>query len=1119
MMGRWVSGLVMVALPFILFFSISVNAAENDAAAEKRLGIINKNIETAIEKKEYGEAIAQSIEGIAFAENQLGPEHLAVGFFFQRAAILYVLVGQQNNALSMALRELQIFEKNVTVPQFTVAATLVRIGDILIKLTKVSDALVYFNRALVIIDKGTEKNENALAFVLSRLGEIYYDQNKYNESVTAYVRCLLSVEKTYGRKHSEVAKILNYLGLAYYHSGDYQGAYASFIRAIEINTLIFGDMSVETLQARSNLGVTLRTLGKLEESILVLRKVIALSEDALGLNHVDTAFAMNLLAQSYIYLNNDSTAIEINTKAVAIYEKQEQISQRRLAIALGDMVISYNKMGMFEEAVQAGLRSLQLNERVLDAFDEGIAISLSGLGQSYLLSGNYEKALPMLARAHEITSTKYGDNNINSALSFNNYGYVVGLMGNYEAALKILHTSYAVQEKIIGNTHKDTALTLNNIGFFNNKLQRYEQAAIFLELSVGGQNKINNVNDLNLLKNLGNLAWSYHGLGRHREAFNLENKVLSGFEKAYGESHPDSVIARHRLAATGFLFGNKDVALPALWEAFFRAEAFLGPSNPETLDIALSLGRFLKILRQDEQSSLFYKIYINGFQNLREQVSLAAKNDLASFTASSSNAYTEAASLLIDLGLVIEAQQVLDMLKEEEQFDFIRRTATADPRKTKLGYTSSEQLWLGRYRQIADQLGRLVAEQRELEKQAKLGLTPAQKSRQQALEGDLKVAQAAFEAFLSQMREGFVKAGPARKIEVEEVSAQSMREIQGLLKGLGDDVALLQYYITDKRVGMLLTTPSIQLARSSEIDAKDLNRKIDELRRLLQDPKSNPQPAAQALYEILVAPVAKDLDDLGAKNIMLSLDGALRYLPFGALHDGKQYLAQRWNLPIYTSVTKNRLRDAVAPQWQAAGLGVTREWPEFKPLAGVRAEMGAIVKTATGGLMPGEVYLDDAFTALRLRDVSQRQFPVLHVASHFRFSPGTEVNSFLLLGDGARLTLGDIRTQNYRFDNVDLLTLSACDTGLGGGRDEQGKEIEGFGVIAQQQGAKAVLATLWPVADQSTAALMADMYRRRQGLSLSKIEALRQAQLALQTQPKYAHPYYWAPFILMGNWK
>jgi CHAT domain-containing protein len=143
---------------------------------------------------------------------------------------------------------------------------------------------------------------------------------------------------------------------------------------------------------------------------------------------------------------------------------------------------------------------------------------------------------------------------------------------------------------------------------------------------------------------------------------------------------------------------------------------------------------------------------------------------------------------------------------------------------------------------------------------------------------------------------------------------------------------------------------------------------------------------------------------------------------------------------------------------------------------------------------------------------------VLRLASHFRFSPGTEANSFLLLGDGQQLTLGELRAQNDRFDQVDLLTPSACDTALGGGRAEHGREIEGFGVIAQQQGAKAVLATLWPVADQSTASLMADTHRRRQERQLSKIEALRQAQIALQAQPRDSHPFCWAPFIPMGNW-
>lgn len=462
---------------------------------------------------------------------------------------------------------------------------------------------------------------------------------------------------------------------------------------------------------------------------------------------------------------------------------------------------------------------------------------------------------------------------------------------------------------------------------------------------------------------------------------------------------------------------------------------------------------------------------------------------------------------------------VLDMLKEDEQFDFIRRAATADPRRTKIGYNGTEQAWMTRYRQIADRLAALGAEERALEKQAKLGLTLEQKQRQQALAADLQTARMAFESFLAEMQTSFASKGPVRAAEIVETSVEALRELQGLLRGLGDNVALVQYYITEDRVGMLLTTPGIQLARASKVDAKELNRQIAAFRQLLRDPKSNPLPAAQALYQLLVAPIANDLEQAGAKTVMLSLDGALRYLPFGALHDGQRYLTQRWSLPMYTSVTKNRLREAVTPQWQAAGLGVTKALGDFSALPAVRAEMGSIVKTATGGVLPGEVHLDEAFTALRLRDVSQRRFPVLHIASHFRFSPGTEANSFLLLGDGQQLTLGDIRTQDYRFDNVDLLTLSACDTGLGGGRDERGREIEGFGVIAQQQGAKAVLATLWPVADQSTAMLMADMYGRRQGMNLTKIEALRQAQLALQSQPKYAHPYYWAPFILMGNWK
>ena len=376
-----------------------------------------------------------------------------------------------------------------------------------------------------------------------------------------------------------------------------------------------------------------------------------------------------------------------------------------------------------------------------------------------------------------------------------------------------------------------------------------------------------------------------------------------------------------------------------------------------------------------------------------------------------------------------------------------------------------------------------------------------------------------FDFFLQKLRGFAAPLHVPSKSLVEETKADSARYQNSLIRGLGEDVALLRFYITEDKVGMLFSAGGAQIARESKISARDLGKKVMDLRSRLRDPKSNTAPLAQELYEVLLKPVEGDLQQAKIKTLMVSPDGVLRYLPFSALHDGQRYALERWNLPVFTSVVRDRLLDSVTPHWKAAGFGVTRRWEDFPPLPAVQNEINAIIRGSdTQGVIPGEAYIDDSFTASRLKEVSQRNVPLLHIASHFRFSPGTEINSFLLLGDGSRLTLGDIRTGGYRFNNVDMLTLSACDTALGGGRDAQGREIEGFGVIAQQQGAKAVLATLWQVADESTAALMGDIYRRRE-TGLTKIEALRQSQLALQKQPKYSHPYYWAPFVLMGNWK
>ena len=807
------------------------------------------------------------------------------------------------------------------------------------------------------------------------------------------------------------------------------------------------------------------------------RRALEVMEKVLGPEHPNTATALNNLADTHVSLAQHDLALPLQRRTLAIRESAFGPEHPDTAAALNNLAMTYSALAQQDLALPLKRRALEVMEKVLGPEHPDTATALNNLANTHVSLAQHDLALPLQMRSLAIREKVLGPEHPDTATALNNLALTYRRPAQHDLALPLQMRSLAIREKVLGKEHPDTATAL------------------------------------------GNLASTHSHLAQYDLALPLYLRALAIREKVLGLEHPDTATALNNLAMTYSALTQQDLALPLQRRALTILEKVRGPEHPDTAVAISNLAKLLFATQQPDLATTFLKSAVNAYQATRERVARIGPSELQAYTGSVAGTYQKLASALIDQGRLAEAQVVLDMLKEDEQFDFIRRSKTADPRRTRIGYTATEERWMGRYREIADRLSALGKEEQALQKQAKLGLTEEQKKRRAALAADLKVAQTAFESYLDQMRQEFAAKGPGRGVEFAETSVKALAELQGLIKSLGNDVVLLQVYLTDDQVNFLLTTPGVQLARNVKIKTQDLNRKVAELGRLLRDPKADNLPAAQALYKLLLAPVEQDLQQAGAKTVMLSLDGALRYLPFAALHDGQRYALERWNLPVYTSVVRERLRDTVNPNWRVAGLGVTRKHGDFAPLPAVRAEMSSIVRTGASGVLPGEVHLDEAFTALRLKDVSNRRFPVVHVASHFRFSPGTEVNSFLLLGDGSQLTLGDIRTQNYRFDDVDLLTLSACETGLGGGRDQQGREIEGFGVIAQQQGAKAVLATLWPVADQSTASLMGDMYRRRSDGGVSKIEALRQAQVALASQPRTAHPFYWAPFILMGNWK
>lgn len=988
-------------------------------------------------------------------------------------------------------------------------------------------ALELRQRALAIREAALGPRHPDVALSLVQLGTSHVALAQFDQAVLHLQRAVGISEESLGPDHPTTALALGQLGMAHLHVGRHALALSLSQRALAINEQALGPDHPGTALAVEGVTRALGQLGQYAESVVAGQRALAIRERAQGADHPDLTTTLAHLSHAHSRLGQHDQALALRLRALAIQERAIGPDLPNTAHSLGNLAQTHVALGQRDQALPLQLRAVAIFERTLGPLHRDTAGALMNLAATYGALAQHDTALPLQQRALRIYEQRLGPDHATTAQSLNNLAYTYARLGQHDKAVPLRRRVLAVNAQALGADHAFTAIALSNLAQSLAALQQLDEALSLQRRALASREKALGPMHPATASSLHSLAQMHLALGQPDLALPLQLRALAIRERALGPVHPETAISLASLGMLHLALDQPDQALPLLQRSFAIHEQVFGTQHPSTA-LTLSQLALLHLALGDRPFAIaLLKQSVNALQTMRERVAGIGQAELRSYTDTVAFTYQRLAEALTDEGRLPEAQLVLDMLKEDEQFDFIRRSPGDNPGRTRIGYNTVEQGWSERYRQIAGQLAALGAEAQALAKAAgaKPGLNAAQQQRQQAVAADLAVAQAAFGSFLGGMREDFARRGAARQVELAESSVQALGELRALLQGLGDGAVLLQIYLTDDRVNLLLTSPGVQLARSSTVSAQALNRQIAQFRRQLRDPASDPLPLAQALYQLLVAPVSQDLAQAGAKTVMLSLDGALRYLPFGALHDGQRYLVQRWALPVYTSVTRARLRDAVAPQWQAAGLGLTRQHGEFAPLPGVRAEMAGIIRGAVQpgqpggeGALPGEVHLDEAFTAQRLKDVSQRRFPVLHVASHFRFSPGTEANSFLLLGDGQQLSLGELRAQNYRFDQVDLLTLSACDTALGGGRDERGREIEGFGVIAQQQGAKAVLATLWPVADQSTASLMADTYRRRQERQLSKIEALRQAQIALQAQGRYSHPFYWAPFILMGNW-
>lgn len=855
--------------------------------------------------------------------------------------------------------------------------------------------------------------------------------------------------------------------------------------------------------------------GRYAEAELLYQRSLQIIESAKGTDHHSIAKILYGQAQLCQIQGHYNDAESLYLRAITIIE-QAHVADYDLVAYICDLSSLYIITANYSGAKTLLSRTLEMAEKFSGVIHHTLlGIIFSNLATIYSITGHYAKSEKYSQQAMQITEKIYGEYHSNMANKLNNLAVLYNEFGRYDESEALLKRSIGVFEKTFGSNYPEFATSLNNLAMIYSITGRYAEAEKYSQQAMQITEKIHGEYHPDMAKTLNNIAALYIKFGRHAESEALLNRAICIHEKAFGPQHPDAAIYLSNLSFISLERGCYEEAEKYIMCALFIEESSFGSDHPSIAASLNSLARIYAETNRNAVSILLRKRAVNILQKVRQDVSRLGKETLSSYDSTISNAYQKLSELLIEAGQYGEAEYVMGMLKEKEHFELLRRDIASENTARSVSYSATEAPLIASMLEFSKSLS-FIGKQLESLKKNK-NRSSQEELELSAIKAQLVTVNQNYASFLDSLNDSL---GPVTAKTVDQESNMMID-----IADLGSDTAAIVTLSGAEKLHTIFVTSHGRIAFSSPIGAKELGTKIISFRELLKNPDTNEYlPLAQELYQHIIKPLEEELKSGGFTTILWMLDGALRLLPLASLHDGTQFLAERLQNVCIT--TKSKIGLQHHQQWNGLGMGVTRGYEGHASLPSVKDELDGIIceagKGNINGILPGEILLDDEFTRQAMESHLEEGFKAVHFASHFELNPFNETLSYLLLGDGSKIRMDELRCLPTLFKGVDLVAFSACSTGLGTA-STSGREVDGIGYLGEMQGAKTVMATLWPVEDKSTSLLMREFYKLREE-GMTKGEALRQAQLSLlrgkftsEDGHDFTHPYFWAPFILIGN--
>jgi CHAT domain-containing protein/Flp pilus assembly protein TadD len=868
---------------------------------------------------------------------------------------------------------------------------------------------------------------------------------------------------------------LNFLGDVYLTTGQYKKAMPYFEQALiiakEIAKSADGDL-IDVAYTWQYIADVHDKQRQYEQALSIYQQALDIFRDRLKAkqgdrNSLQTSESLILSRMASIYFKSSKYDL-----ARSLYQQMLPIATERAdhigkVQILNNLGVIYANQTDYPQALASYEQALAL-VKTLCCYRGDEAAIINNLSALYFSLGQNRRALEL---ADQATKIYFNLNTQNFAgLQKTEVELLHDVLGEDNSNPTLNSRGLSVRATVGENANNNVivragqANNLNNLAQLYSNSGKYQEAIAFFQKAKVIYQEIGN--ELGIGITLDNIGSTYTRLGQREPAIAFHLQSLAQYEQI-GDRTGTGVVLNN-LGRTYANLGKQSEAIAAYQKALTIARE-VRDLTTESVVLA-NIGDFFAQKKELEIAIAFLKQSVNIRESIRQSLRMLPREDRAAYKQSVAYTYRYLAKLLLEQSRIYEAIQILDLLKVQELQDYLRDVKGNQVTALGVSLSTPEKSLINT-------------------------------NIQSLLNGSSLIPQ--------------IKAAADQSLNLA-----TSRSLLANVQKFGDRAALFYPLLFEDRLFLLLLpAKSKPILRSITIQASEFTRLIQDFRADLQDSQSSDIKESSAkLYEYLIKPIEADLQAANIELLLYAPDGQMRYIPLAAIYDGRQWLVERYSFNYLTasgfivqSPNKTPLKAIAAAFTQGEiKFAIGNEKFSFTGLPFAGKEIDQIANT-----FPNTTKLVDTFFNREAIASQFSNYNLIHLATHAAFVRGTPEDSFVLMGNGDRLNLRELR--EWKLPNTQLIVFSACQTALGGVVGS-GEEILGFGYQIQRTGAKAAIASLWTVSDQGTELLMNNFYTQLQkGNNI--INSLRQSQIALLKSPQteFRHPYFWSAFILIGN--